>query len=117
MEKKTVKEVKIHQFLICAYKSQDFAQSKENVGRSHDRETVTFRNSAVMIYIFVSSFLLLQFKPKFRCNAILFGNLMARVVYGASISHIANNASCITHHKSHIRLNTVIKIYCLICSG
>ena len=35
----------MHQFLVCAYKSQDFAQSQKNCARSHDRETVTFRNS------------------------------------------------------------------------
>ena len=45
MKKKTVKEVKMHKFLVCAYKSQDIAQSEENFARSHDRETVTFRNS------------------------------------------------------------------------
>ena len=45
MKKKTVKEVKKHQFLVCACKSEDFAQSQKNFARSHDRETVTFRNS------------------------------------------------------------------------
>ena len=44
-EEKTVKEVKLHKFLVCAYKSQDFVQSQKNFARSHDRETVTFRNS------------------------------------------------------------------------
>ena len=38
MKKKTVTEVKMHIFLVCACKSQDFAQS-------HDRETVTFLTS------------------------------------------------------------------------
>ena len=45
MKKKTVKEVKMHYFLVCAYKSQDFAQNKKNLARWHHRETVTFRNS------------------------------------------------------------------------
>ena len=45
MKKKTVKEVKMHYFLVCACKSQDFAQSKIICARSHDRETVTFKNS------------------------------------------------------------------------
>ena len=45
MEKKTVKEVKIHTFLLCAYKSQNVAQSQENFARSHNRATVIFRNS------------------------------------------------------------------------
>ena len=36
----------MHNFLVSAYKSQDFAQSQEIFARSHDRETVTFRNSA-----------------------------------------------------------------------
>ena len=37
MRKKTVKVVKMHQFLLRAYNSQDFAQSQENFR--------TFRNS------------------------------------------------------------------------
>ena len=45
MKKKTVKEVKMHKFLVCTCKSQDFAQSQKNFARSHDRMTVTFRNS------------------------------------------------------------------------
>ena len=53
MKKKTVKEVKMHKFLVCAYKSQDFAQSLENYARSHDRDTVTFRNSAYSMDSFV----------------------------------------------------------------
>ena len=36
----------MHKFLVCACKSQDFAQSQKIFARSHDRETVTFRNSA-----------------------------------------------------------------------
>ena len=34
-------------FLVWVYTSQDFAQTQENFARSHDRVTVTFRNSAV----------------------------------------------------------------------
>ena len=45
MKKKTVKEVKMHIFLVGAVKSQVFAQSQKKFARSHDRETVTFRNS------------------------------------------------------------------------
>ena len=45
MKKKTVKEVQMHDVLVFTYKSQDFTQSQENFVRSHDRETVTFRNS------------------------------------------------------------------------
>ena len=45
MKKKTVKEVKMHKFLVCACKSQDFAQSQKNCARSRNRVTVTFRNS------------------------------------------------------------------------
>ena len=33
-------------FLVCAYKSQDFAQNLKNFAQSHDCMTVTFRNSA-----------------------------------------------------------------------
>ena len=44
-KKNTVKEVEMHTFLVCAYKSQDFAQSQKKIARSHDRETVSFRNS------------------------------------------------------------------------
>ena len=36
----------MHKFLVCAYKSQGFAQSQENLARLHDRQTVTFRKSA-----------------------------------------------------------------------
>ena len=43
----TVKEVKIHNFLVCACKYQDFAQSQQNSVRSHNRENVTFRNTAI----------------------------------------------------------------------
>ena len=32
-------------FLVWVYKSQDFAQTQHNFARSHDRVTVTFRNS------------------------------------------------------------------------
>ena len=38
------KKVKIHNFFVCAYNSQDFAQTQDNYVRSHDREPVTFRN-------------------------------------------------------------------------
>ena len=34
-------------FLVWVYTSQDFAQTQQNFARSHDRETVTFRNSAL----------------------------------------------------------------------
>ena len=44
-EEKTVKEVKMHNFVVCACKSQDFAQSQKYFALSHDRETVTFKNS------------------------------------------------------------------------
>ena len=46
-EEKTVKEVKMHTFLVFA---QDFAKNQEHVVRSHDSETVTFRNSALYNY-------------------------------------------------------------------
>ena len=42
---KTVKVVKMHIDLYCAYKNQDSAQSQEN-----DCETVTFRNSGLIPY-------------------------------------------------------------------
>ena len=45
MKKKTVKMVEMHKLSVCAYKSQDFAQSEKNFAQLHDRETVTFRNS------------------------------------------------------------------------
>ena len=51
MKKKTVKEVIIHIFLVYSYKSQDFAQSNRNFARSHDRMTVTFRNSVQHLLI------------------------------------------------------------------
>ena len=47
-DEKSVKDVKLHKFLVSAYNSQDFAQTRENFARSHYRETVTFRKSGVM---------------------------------------------------------------------
>ena len=44
-EEINVKDVKMHKFSVCAYKSQDIAQSEKNFALSHNRETVTFRNS------------------------------------------------------------------------
>ena len=35
----------MHKVLVSAYKSQDFAQSQKKFAWSHDRETVTLRNS------------------------------------------------------------------------
>ena len=37
----------MHKFFVCASKSPDFAQSLKIFARSHDRETVTFRNSGL----------------------------------------------------------------------
>ena len=34
----------MHDFLVSAYKSQDFAQSQETLAWMHDGETVTLRN-------------------------------------------------------------------------
>ena len=45
-EEKTVKEVKMHTFLVYACKSQDFALNQKFFAQSHNNETVTFRNSA-----------------------------------------------------------------------
>ena len=44
---KSLKEVKMHKLLVCACKSQDFAQSQKKIALLHVRETVTFRNSAL----------------------------------------------------------------------
>ena len=35
----------MHKFLVGAYNSQDFAQTPEKFARSHNRETMTYRNS------------------------------------------------------------------------
>ena len=56
-EEKTVKEVKVHTFLVCACISQDFAQSQKIFARSHDSETVTFRNSGKRITQLLSYFM------------------------------------------------------------
>ena len=37
----------MHNFLVCAYKSQDFAQNLKIFARSHDCMTVTFRNFVI----------------------------------------------------------------------
>ena len=47
MKKKTVKEVKMHKFSVSTCKSLDFARSQKKIARSHDGETVTFRNSGL----------------------------------------------------------------------
>ena len=39
----------MHNLLVCAYNSQYFAQTQENVAQSHDRETVPFRNSELLL--------------------------------------------------------------------
>ena len=36
-------------FLVCAYKSQDVAQIQKKFVRCHNRETVTFVNSAILL--------------------------------------------------------------------
>ena len=35
----------MNKFLVCANNSNDFKQTQENYAKSHNRETVTFRNS------------------------------------------------------------------------
>ena len=40
----------MHILLVFTYKSQDFAQSQENFARSHDPETVTFKNSGSTLF-------------------------------------------------------------------
>ena len=57
MKKETVKKGKMHQFLVCASKSQDFAQSQENYASSHGRETVTFRNSGPVLVITTKTYI------------------------------------------------------------
>ena len=52
-DEKNVEEVKMYKFLVCAYKSQDFAQSQNLFARSHNCETVTFRNSDPEIFEYV----------------------------------------------------------------
>ena len=64
-EEKTVKEVKLHKFFVCACKSQDFALNQKNFARSHDREIVTFINSdwirrAFLATVFLPDVLLLD---------------------------------------------------------
>ena len=41
--------------IIGAYNFQDFAQTQENFARSHNRETVTFRNSVCRKGVSVST--------------------------------------------------------------
>ena len=36
----------MHKCLVCAYTTHDFAEIQNIFARSHDRETVPFRNSA-----------------------------------------------------------------------
>ena len=50
-EKESVKEAKMHKFLVCIYKSQDFAQRQKNFARSHDPETMTFTKSVAELFV------------------------------------------------------------------
>ena len=50
----------MHNFLDCAYISHDFAESQNIFARSHDRETVTFRNSAFAREIWLTIGLLMS---------------------------------------------------------
>ena len=57
----------MHKFLVCACKSQDFGQSQNKFVLSHDRETINFRNSAMVLtaccklfFMFIVYCLLLQ---------------------------------------------------------
>ena len=50
-EEKTAKEVKMHEFLVCLCKSEDFAESQKKFARLHDLETVTFRNSGDRLHV------------------------------------------------------------------
>ena len=45
MKIKKKKEVKLQKNLVCANNFQYFTQTPENFARSHDHDTVTFRNS------------------------------------------------------------------------
>ena len=38
MRKETLKEAKMHNFLVCACKSQDFAKSQKKIAWSHNRD-------------------------------------------------------------------------------
>ena len=43
-EEKPVKEIEIHDFLVCACKFQDFLQSQTFFAPLHERETLTLKN-------------------------------------------------------------------------
>ena len=51
MKKKTVKEVKMHKYLVSAYKFQDFRQIQKKIAQSHDCVTMTFKNSELTLII------------------------------------------------------------------
>ena len=42
---KKMKKKKMHKFLVCACKSQDFAQNQKKIALSHNRTTGTFKSS------------------------------------------------------------------------
>ena len=59
----------MHKFLVCACKSHGFAQSQEIFARSHDRETVTFRNSGQLLVRFYPSNIEVTFlQPAVQCQ-------------------------------------------------
>ena len=49
---KKKREVKMQEFSVCTYNSQDFAQTQENVAQSHNHETVTFRNYVGILSVY-----------------------------------------------------------------
>ena len=53
-QQKTVKVVKMHFFLDCVYKPQDFARCQKIFMQAHNCENVTFRNSAWTLKIFTN---------------------------------------------------------------
>ena len=62
-KKKKLKEVKMHKLLVCACKSQNFAQSQKKFAQLHNRETVAFINSESLILLsLLSLFIYVSFQ-------------------------------------------------------
>ena len=67
----------MHNFLVCAYKSQDFAQNLKKIARSHDCVTVTFRNSVPSILFLSKSGLKTYQQIHNKCRINIHPNITA----------------------------------------
>ena len=88
----------MHKFLVCAYKSQDVAQSQKKFALSHDRETMTFRNSAMGLTACCKLGKILAHIRHFSSDLSLWLSLCFCIILGSfsaklHVSHFSNSLS------------------------